>query len=80
MPELYTGDETAIELEPLPVVEDPDVAFGVLRPDFKEPVKPIFDPDIGMIIGYRTYGTVWKVYDIQGNYVTMEELPLEIRC
>jgi hypothetical protein len=74
----YSGDEIAIDFKNVSASPDPNVNFSInLGAKFREEVTPIFDPEIGIVIGYRGRGTVWNVYDLEGNFVTMEELPLE---
>jgi hypothetical protein len=73
----YGENDAAVDLKEIPVVEDAETSFAVRTPKFREEVLPIFDPASGMVIGYRTRGTVWRVYDVEGNFVTMDELPLE---
>jgi hypothetical protein len=76
--ESYNENETSVDLNEIPFVDDPDISFAINKDvKFKEKVIPIFDPDTGIVIGYRSLGTVWNVYDLEGNFITTEELALE---
>lgn len=75
---LYSGDEASIDAKDLVCAADPNATFEARKVvSFREEVSPLVDPDLGIVIGYRGRGTVWRVYDIEGNVVTMEEVPLE---
>lgn len=74
----YSGAEASIDFKDISCISDPNETFEIRRAiKFREPVTPIFDPQSGIVVGYKGRGTVWNVYDIEGNFVTMEELPVE---
>lgn len=52
-------------------------AFAVALPNMPEVVTPVNDPETGLLIGYKGTGSVWNVYDIEGNWVSMGEAGLE---
>jgi hypothetical protein len=74
---VYTGDESSVELT-LTEIPDPDV-FEYRPKAIPARAVPIHDEDSHAIIGYRheCTGGVFRIYDLEGNEVGMEEKPLE---
>lgn len=75
MDDRYDGTEQAVAFADLRSVQASPTA--IVPPALKEPVSPIVDETTGDVVGFRSPGTVWRVYDIEGRFVTMGELPLE---
>ena len=74
----YSGTEASLDFKDISCISEPNETFEIRRDvKFREPVTPVFDPQYGIVVGYKGRGTVWNVYDIEGNFLTMEELPLE---
>lgn len=74
----YTGTERGVELES-EEPPDPDVVYEMRHPAIPEQAVPIYDQEVGAIIGYRAEVAtgVYKDYDLGGNVVGMSEKPLE---
>jgi hypothetical protein len=72
----YTGSEAAVDYAPTPTVDD-TVVFEVRPPNIPARAVPIYDQDLGAVIGYREPGSVTKTYDLDGNLVAIEEPGLE---
>lgn len=74
----YTGEEQSLELTASKSVE-PDAIFDLRPPEVPLGAVPVFDDDLGAVIGYRYESTtgVYKLYDLGGKVVGMEEKGLE---
>lgn len=58
---------------------EPDTLFDVRPPGVPAKAVPIFDDELGVVIGYRHEAVtgVFKLYDLNGHIVGMEEKGLE---
>ena len=74
----YTGQEPAISLGATGGV-DSDVVFELRAPGVPANAIPVFDESLGAVVGYREEATtgVYRLYDLNGNVVGMEEKGLE---
>ncbi len=74
----YTGEEEALELPAIGSVE-PDTVFDIKPPAVPAGAVPVFDDSLGAIVGYRYECTtgVYRIYDLEGKVVGMEEKGLE---
>jgi len=74
----YTGQEPAISLGATGGV-DSDVVFELRAPGIPPTATPVFDESLGAVVGYREVATtgVYRLYDVDGNVVGMEEKGLE---
>jgi len=72
----YTGTEDGICWQGSS--PEPETVFVVRPPTLPPNAVPIFDDDQHVIIGFRQgSGGVYRIYDIYGNMVGMEEVGLE---
>ncbi|MGE8657903.1 MAG: hypothetical protein ACN6O8_14280 [Achromobacter sp.] len=72
----YTGDEAGFEWHGAPAI--PDFQFQIRTPGLPLGAEPVIDEELNCIIGYeRTLGGVTHLYDLQGDLVSISELPLE---
>ncbi len=71
------SDKPAADVSVGSLDHEDGTAFAVALPNMPEAVTPIIDPDTGLLIGYRGRGSVWNIYDIEGNWVSMGETGLE---
>lgn len=73
----YSGTEPAIEVE-LAAIEA-DSVFEVPLLSIPKGVVPVYDEQEHAVVGYRYEATtgVFRLYDLEGNYIGMEELGLE---
>lgn len=77
MNDVYTGTEDAVELGG--VAQEEGAVFEVRSSNIPERAVPIFDEDMGAVVGYRYECTtgVYQLFDLDGNVVGMEEKGLE---
>ncbi len=78
MADNYTGSEPAVDLQSQDPVE-PETVFECRAPKIPEGAVPIFDDDLHAVVGYRLESTagVYKIYDLEGELIGMEEKGLE---
>ena len=74
---MYTGTEPAIELALAPI--EADSVFEVPLLSIPNGAVPVYDEQEHAVVGYRYEATtgVFKLYDLEGNYLGMEEVGLE---
>lgn len=74
----YTGTETATPLGSTVGVYS-DMVFEVRAPGIPRNAVPVFDDSLGAVVGYRDETTtgVYRIYDLQGNVVGLEEKGLQ---
>ncbi|MEP7452726.1 hypothetical protein [Phyllobacterium sp. SB3] len=74
----YNGTEIGIELDADVIHHDSDEIFAVRLPGIPANWKPVFDEESNAVIGWVEEWTgLKKIYDLEGKFVGMEELPLE---
>ncbi len=78
MSPLYSGTEAG---QPLSSSRPSttDAAFAVVIPSLPHGARPIIDDQSGACVGFIHEGAknVWHIFDISGQYVGIEEAPLE---
>jgi hypothetical protein len=74
----YTGTEAAVDVDATSSVE-PASIFDVRPAGVPGRAVPIFDDELGAVIGFRdeTVTGVYRLYDLEGKVVGMEEKGLE---
>jgi hypothetical protein len=73
----YSGEEKAVELTDTGSV-DPDSIFDLRPPAVPASAVPVFDDDLGAIVGYRHLSAgYYSHYDLEGAVVGREEQGLE---
>lgn len=74
----YSADDPVVELGDVSSVESATV-FELRSPRIPKAAVPVFDEHEGQILGYRheSAGGVYKLYDLDGELIGIEELPLE---
>jgi hypothetical protein len=72
----YVGNEEGIELH-LRSAPETDSVFDLRPPDLPQKAVPVFDDELGAVVGYRYGGSVQTFYDLDGKVVGMEEPGLE---
>jgi hypothetical protein len=75
---MYSGTEPAVELKLLSAIETDSVFEVPLLSMPKGPV-PVYDDQLHAVVGYRHETTtgVFRLYDLEGNYLGMEEVGIE---
>jgi hypothetical protein len=74
---MYAGTEAAIEMNVGAV--EPDAVFEVPLLSIPKGAVPVYDEQEHAVVGYRYEATtgVFKLYDLEGSYLGMEEVGLE---
>ncbi|EHR70129.1 hypothetical protein BurJ1DRAFT_1257 [Burkholderiales bacterium JOSHI_001] len=74
----YSGSETAVDLGAV-ANSGPDEWFDVRPPTVPASAVPVFDESLDAVIGYRHEAVtgVFKLYDLHGTQVAIEEVGLE---
>jgi hypothetical protein len=72
----YSADDPAFDVGPLKDVE-PDTVFEIRPPRIPPGVIPLYDEEVGGIVGYQTEGSVYAIYDLDGKLAAMVEPGLE---
>lgn len=74
----HPEEEAGVQLAQTEVVE-PDAVFDLRPPGVPPSAVPIFDDELSAVIGYRFQAVagVFKLVDLEGKLVGMEEVPLE---
>jgi hypothetical protein len=77
MPDAYTGTEKACELED--VASEEGAVFEVRPPKIPAEAVPVYDDVLNAVVGYRyeSTGGVYRLLDLDGNIVGIEEKGLE---
>jgi hypothetical protein len=75
---VYSGTEPAVDLKLLSAVEA-DSVFEVPLFTIPKGAVPVYDEQLHAVVGYRheTSTGVFRLYDLEGNFIAMEELGLE---
>jgi hypothetical protein len=75
---MYSGTEPAVDLNLASAIE-PDTVFEVPVFSIPKGAVPVYDDQLRAVVGYRHETTtgVFRLYDLEGNYLGMEEVGLE---
>lgn len=75
---LYSGSEVGKPLS-IPPLRTANTAFTVAIPSLPPTARPIVDDASGACVGYVHEGAknVWRIFDVHGGFVGIEEAPLE---
>jgi hypothetical protein len=75
---MYSGTEPAVELKLIAAIETDNV-FEVPLLSIPKGAVPVYDEQLHAVVGYRHETTtgVFRLYDLEGNYVGMEEVGIE---
>lgn len=75
---MYSGTEPAVELKLVSAIEA-DSVFEVPLFTIPKGAVPVYDEQLHAVVGYRheTSTGVFRLYDLEGNFIAMEELGLE---
>lgn len=74
----YKGDDEALELR-LEKPPEPDVIFEVRPPNVPAAAIPVYDEELGAVVGYRheEMAGIYRLYDVGGNLVGVQEKGLD---
>ncbi len=75
---MYSGTEPAVDLN-LAFAIETDSVFEVPLLTIPKGAIPVYDEEVHAVVGYRHETTtgVFRLYDLEGNYLGMEEVGLE---
>jgi hypothetical protein len=74
----YTGTEIGVELDADALHHNFDELFLAKTGNVKSHWKPVYDEELNAFIGYmESSGGVTKTYDLEGNFVGIDEIPIE---
>jgi len=75
---MYSGTEPAVELTLVSAIET-DSVFEVPLLNIPKGAIPVYDDEFHAVVGYRheTATGVFRLYDLEGNYLGMKEVGLE---